>query len=164
MQHNNATQQCNTTMQHNNATQQCNTTMQHNNVIKKNNKTNDVDIIQLYKIGKFYNIYGDDAIILNYLFGYKILIDGKVGFPETALNKVINTLEDKKISYRIINKNESDIFKNYGNLNCYKKILKYSLEYKDIKTRVERIQELINNVSDITILEKIIGVIENELQ
>ena len=151
-------------MQHNNATQQCNTTMQHNNVIKKNNKTNDVDIIQLYKIGKFYNIYGDDAIILNYLFGYKILIDGKVGFPETALNKVINTLEDKKISYRIINKNESDIFKNYGNLNCYKKILKYSLEYKDIKTRVERIQELINNVSDITILEKIIGVIENELQ
>ena len=57
-------------MQHNNATQQCNTTMQHNNA-KKNNKLNRDETLQLYKIGNFYNIYGDGAIILNYLFGYK---------------------------------------------------------------------------------------------
>lgn len=39
-----------------------------------------------------------------------------------------------------------------------------ALEYRNIKSRIERIQELINNISDIAILERIIGVIENELQ
>lgn len=145
------------------ATQQCNTTMQHNNA-RKINELNKEKTLQLYKIGNFYNIYGDDAIILNYLFGYKILIDGKVGFPESALIKVINTIEDKKIDYQIINKDGNDVIKKYGNFNSYNKILKQALEYRNIKSRVERIQELINNVNDITILEKIIGVIENELQ
>ena len=149
-------------MQHNNATQQCNTTMQHNNA-KENNKLNREETLQLYKIGNFYNIYGDDAIILNYLFGYKILIDGKVGFPESTLIKVINAIEDKKIDYQIINK-EKDVIKKYGNFNSYNKVLKQALEYRNIKSRIERIQELINNVNDITILERIIGVIENELQ
>ena len=68
-------------MQHNNATQQCNTTMQHNNV-KTKTRNKEIDAtITLYKIGKFYNTYNDSTIILNYLFGYKILIDNKVGFP-----------------------------------------------------------------------------------
>lgn len=137
--------------------------MQHNNA-RKINELNNEKTLQLYKIGKFYNIYGDDAIILNYLFGYKILIDGKVGFPESALIKVINTIEDKKIDYQIINKDGNDVIKKYGNFNSYNKILKQALEYRNIKSRVERIQELINNVNDITILERIIGVIENELQ
>lgn len=137
--------------------------MQHNNA-RKNNELNKEKTLQLYKIGKFYNIYGDDAIILNYLFGYKILIDGKVGFPESALIKVINTIEDKKIDYQIINKDGNDVIKKYGNFNSYNKILKQALEYRNIKSRIERIQELINNISDITILERIIGVIEDELQ
>ena len=137
--------------------------MQHNNA-RKINELNKEKTLQLYKIGKFYNIYGDDAIILNYLFGYKILIDGKVGFPESALIKVINTIEDKKIDYQIINKDGNDVIKKYGNFNSYNKILKQALEYRNIKSRIERIQELINNISDITILERIIGVIEDELQ
>ena len=48
---------------------------------------------------------------MNYLFGYKILIDGKVCFPESALIKVINTIEDKKIDYQIINKDGNDVIK-----------------------------------------------------
>ena len=59
---------------------------------------------------------------------------------------------------------EKDIVKKYGNFNNYNKVLKQALEYWNIKSRVERIQELINNVNDVTILERIIGVIENELQ
>ena len=137
--------------------------MQHNNA-RKINELNKDKTLQLYKIGNFYNIYGDDAIILNYLFGYKILIDGKVGFSESALIKVINTIEDKKIDYQIINKDGNDVIKKYGNFNNYNKILKQALEYRNIKSRIERIQELINNVNDVTILERIIGVIENELQ
>ena len=104
--------------------------MQHNNA-RKINELNKEKTLQLYKIGNFYNIYGDDAIILNYLFGYKILIDGKVCFPESALIKVINTIEDKKIDYQIINK-EKDIIKKYGNFNSYNKVLKQALEYRNI--------------------------------
>lgn len=103
--------------------------MQHNNA-EKFNKLNKEGTLQLYKVGNFYNIYGDGAIILNYLFGYKILIDGKVGFSESALVKVINTIEDKKIDYQIINK-EKDVIKKYGN---YNKVLKQALEYRNIKS------------------------------
>ena len=45
--------------------------------------------------GKFCTIYGDDANIISSLFGYKILNNNKVGFPESILNKIINILEDK---------------------------------------------------------------------
>ncbi len=52
-------------------------------VIRKNN-------------GKFCTAYGDNANIISSLFGYKILNNNKVGFPESVLNEIINTLEDKK--------------------------------------------------------------------
>ena len=42
------------------------------------------DCLLIFKNGKFYNAYKDDAIIFNYLFGYKILKDDKSGFPESA--------------------------------------------------------------------------------
>ena len=52
-------------------------------VIRKNN-------------GKFCTVYGDDANIISSIFDYKILNNNKVGFPESVLNEIINTLEDKK--------------------------------------------------------------------
>lgn len=58
------------------------------------------DYVNLVKgIGKFYNVYNDDAIIISYLMGYKVRENKTCGFPDNALNKVINKLEDKKISY-----------------------------------------------------------------
>ena len=58
-------------------------------------------------------------------FGYKILEDGKVCFPESVLNKVINTLLDKKISYMIIYVDKDPEKKNFKKLNSYTK-------YRDI--------------------------------
>ena len=61
------------------------------------------EYVSLIKIGKFYNVYLRDAYILSYLFGYKLRdMEQNIktcGFPETALNKVISTLENKKINY-----------------------------------------------------------------
>lgn len=37
--------------------------------------------------GLFYRVYGDDAIILNYFFGYKITKGSIVSFPEEAYSK-----------------------------------------------------------------------------
>ena len=63
------------------------------------------EVIELRKSGKFYNTFGDDAIIIHHLMNYKIVPSkGGVGFPESAYNKVINTLEDNNISYRVYEK------------------------------------------------------------
>lgn len=48
--------------------------------------------LTIRKIALFYETYDDDAQILSYLLGYKI-IKGRVGFPENAIHKVINTLD-----------------------------------------------------------------------
>ena len=54
----------------------------------------------LRQIGKFYNALDDDCYILIYLFCYKIS-NYKSGFPVSALNKVKNELEEKKISFGV---------------------------------------------------------------
>lgn len=56
----------------------------------------------LIKVGSFYVSYGMDAFVFSYLFSYQIKND-KVGFPLTALDKVLVELEDKKLSYLVIN-------------------------------------------------------------
>ena len=121
------------------------------------------DCLIIFKNGKFYNCYKDDAIIISYLFDYKIVKNDKCGFPESILNKVIMELDSKKIDYQIISKDSNPLGKRYDNLNNYHKILKSALEYIEIKDRIKRIQEKINEITDINTLEKILGVLENEL-
>lgn len=122
------------------------------------------DTLILIKNGRFYNAYKDDAIILNYLFGYKVLKDQKAGFPETVLNKIINTLEDKKINYQIITKDYNPKIKKYDNLNNYKKVLEKALSFSKVQDRVVRLQEEINNITDLDLLERVIKAMEDELQ
>ncbi|MGM9879635.1 MAG: hypothetical protein ACI31R_06425 [Bacilli bacterium] len=64
----------------------------------------------LRQVGKFVNVFDEDAVIISYLLNYK-LVNDKVGFPMNALNKVINTLEEKKISYEL--KGEEKIAKDF---------------------------------------------------
>ena len=45
------------------------------------------DSLVLVKKGSFYTTFNDDAYILNYLFGYKIVNNEKVGFPTVILLK-----------------------------------------------------------------------------
>ena len=48
--------------------------------------------VVLMKVGTFYNVYGKDAYIVSYLFGYKLkeVEEIKVcGFPKASINKVI---------------------------------------------------------------------------
>lgn len=97
------------------------------------------------------------------MFGYKILSEGKTGFPENTLIKVLNTLEDKKISYTIINKHENPITKSYDNLNNYHKILNKAYEYQDIKVRVNRIYDKISSITDVEVLDSILKKLEDEL-
>ena len=56
--------------------------------------------ILLKQVGKFINVYNEDAYIISYLLNYKI-INNKVGFPLSSLNKVINILDTNTINSNI---------------------------------------------------------------
>ena len=67
--------------------------------------------IVIRKSGGFYSVFDDDAIVVSYLTGYKV-VNGKAGFPINSLDKVINLLEDNKVNYivregikEVVNKN-----------------------------------------------------------
>lgn len=57
--------------------------------------------LELQKQGLFVNAYNESALILHNIFGYKLLEQNKiykVGFPEKSITKVLNTIEERKIS------------------------------------------------------------------
>ncbi|MBQ8901844.1 MAG: hypothetical protein IJY87_02100 [Bacilli bacterium] len=121
------------------------------------------ELIELRKSGKFYNSFGDDAIILHYLMGYKIVAEkGGVGFPETAFNKVINALEDEEISYKIYEKDNIIAEKDFKKLNCYKSILKKGISELSVEERFNKIEKRIRELNAKE-LDYVLEVIENAI-
>ena len=124
--------------------------------------------IVLVKVGNFYYCYGRDSYIISYIFNYKINILNHnmytCSFPQNALNKVINVLEEKKINYIILDRrNNYEIIEKSDNknLNQYdefyeigkkknvskmriEKIYAYLLENREDKQLIEGIEKLIN--------------------
>lgn len=91
--------------------------------------------IELHKQGIFINAYGVSAIILHNMLNYKLIMNKKVykiGFPNNSLIKVLNTLEDKKISY-VIYEEDNSIKLEYD----YKKLNNYNVEYKKAINKLE---------------------------
>ena len=111
----------------------------------------------------FYNCYGKDAIIINYLFGYKIIKNNQCGFPINTLNKVINKLEEKKINYQIITKDANPIIKNYKKRNNYNYILSKAIDYIDFKNKVEWLKIQIDQIQDVEKLERFYNKLKDEL-
>ena len=54
--------------------------------------------LRMRKSGLFYETFDEDAVIMHYLFNYKI-IDERVAFPTNSLDKVINALNEQEIDY-----------------------------------------------------------------
>ena len=92
--------------------------------------------------GKFCTVYGDDANIISMFFGYKILEGGKVGFPESVLNKIINTLEDKKKSYMV----KDPLVKDFKKLNNYTKYRDIAISKLDYISKVDKLINKIKNM------------------
>ena len=78
--------------------------------------------ILIRKVGGFYNVFDDDAIIMNYLCDYKIS-NGKSGFPLNSLDKVMNILTDNKVNFIIRENMEDKEKKNFKKNNKYHIIL-----------------------------------------
>jgi DNA mismatch repair ATPase MutS len=83
--------------------------------------------LNLQLIGKFYEAFGNDAYVLGNIMGYKVKVNNKgtakSGFPVEALDKVINVLESKKVSYAVYHADEITHRKKFL-LNQYKKYMK----------------------------------------
>lgn len=121
------------------------------------------DVVEIRKCGKFYNVFGEDAVILHHLLNYKIVVDkGGTGFPEIAYNKVINSLEDAKISYKVSEKYEILAEKDFKKLNEYKKILKLGLKDLSYEERISKIENKLNKLSEKE-LDEILEIIENAI-
>lgn len=112
--------------------------------------------IVLRKVGGFYQTFDDDALIISYLFNYK-LKNYRCGFPINILNKVINILDEKKINYLI--KAEEEKFKIFKKENTYGKYLDKARKKDNITNRINNILNKLENM-DNEKLDKILTSIE----
>ncbi len=94
----------------------------------------------------FYNVYEEDAYIINELFNYKILDNKKLGFPQTAINKVKDKLDEVKVSYEIINSGEETIIKKYTN-NNYVDYYNKARDKMGHLVKIELVIEKLNNMN-----------------
>ena len=119
--------------------------------------------LTIRKNALFYDVYDDDAIILNYLLGYKN-INGRVGFPINAISKVTNILEDKKINYKIIGEQEE--VKDFKNLNQYLNILAKAANKIEVNNKINKILDKLKTFDEgslYEILDKIESIVyENQ--
>ena len=121
------------------------------------------DVIELRKSGKFYNCFGDDAIIIHYLLGYKYVPSkGGVGFPESAYNKVINNMEDAEVSYIVYDNNNVVAKKDFKRINCYKDLLKKGLKELNNEVRYQKIEDKIKTLTPKE-LDHVLDVLEDAI-
>ncbi len=99
----------------------------------------------LIKEGIFYKSFNDDAIIIWYIFGYK-LIDNHIGFSSSVYNKVIDKLKEIEINFLVIDK-DSILLINNKDEEVYNLYLKLSI--KKIKKK-QKEEELINKIKSIS--------------
>lgn len=124
------------------------------------------EYIIMMKYGNFYEILGNDALIMNKFFNYKISKLSntfKVGFPISSLENIINKLNNYSINYIVIDKERIEKKKkfelnNYNNYRFDENIINYNLiviseitKYltdnilsENISSKLEKIKEIIN--------------------
>ncbi len=118
-------------------------------------------ILNIYKDGgKFYRARGIDAYILNYIFDYKV-INGKCGFPDNIIERVLIKLEEEKISYEInyCDRNSKSRRFKYNN---YLRFHEKALKKMEISEKIELIEKKLNN-ANIKELERILDIINANL-
>lgn len=112
-------------------------------------------MIVFRKFGGFYSVYDDDAIIMHYLFNYKVK-DSRVGFPINSINKIIDKLKEVHIDYKL----EDDKVTFKDNQYDY-----YLAESKNKITLDNRVDEIINKINklDFNKLNELITIIDRYL-
>lgn len=115
------------------------------------------DYVKLRKHGKFYAAYEEDAYVIHAILGYKVS-NGKAGFPENALGKVLQELDDYKVNFSVIENDTETNRRKYPKSN-YQKYYKQGIKSCDELKKESRIVDKIRNLTDEQI-EKVIDYIE----
>lgn len=108
-------------------------------------KNNYKETLVLIHSGNFLYTFLEDATIMNYLFGYKI-IDNRVGFPISIAEKIKLKLNSLNVDYLIVEKDSYffTTFNKYNNyINVNKKALKVIKKQKDLESLFENISKKI---------------------
>lgn len=122
------------------------------------------DYVVLLKSGNFYISFNKDAIIMNNIFNYQIKQFKdyiKIGFPINSVNKIVNELTLRKVSYVIID-NEIINKKKFNN-NSYKKYLLEKENYEIFLFRIKKINTILKNSLNNQDIKQVLGDIENVL-
>lgn len=121
-------------------------------------KSSSKNYINLRKVGGFYQCFDEDAYLLSYLFGYKVNND-RAGFPISSLNKIINTLDNKKINYMICNNNDDKSIKDFKRKNTYYHYVEVSKEAYNLEVKKLSIEKQIKTMP-FSKIEKLYSIIE----
>ena len=131
-------------------------------VVRTIKQVHPYDVI-LIKIGKFYHAYGRDAYVVSFVFNYQMkkvdINTNTTGFPETALNKVMKTLSEKNINYKILDRGdnynsfeEEDFKQNNKYMDIYNTAHKYQVR----KNKIDGIYEyLLSDINDEDLQRKV---------
>ena len=115
--------------------------------VKTIKKVQNQDII-LVQVGKFIYVYGKDAYIISYIFKYKIKVlkennnTNVCAFPKEKINKIMATLENKKINYMVLDRKNNyrvDEKSDNKNLNQYKEYSEKAIKYVKTKNQIDEI-------------------------
>ena len=105
------------------------------------------------KVGNFYELIDNDALIISKLFNYKLkrlTNTFKVGFPIHKLDNIISRLNEEKINYIVTDKDIKKTFENNNYYNSDTKIVYYNM------IRIDKINDyLTNNLLSNELNEKI---------
>ena len=104
-------------------------------------------VVRLRKVGKFCQVYSDDAYVIHAIMGYNVS-NGKIGFPITSIGKVQNKLEEYKISYQIMDREAITDSNDFKNNNKYDKYYKEDIKSMDKKRSNDELLEKIKNLPD----------------
>ncbi len=96
--------------------------------------------------GVFLNLYNDSAIIIHYLFNYKIINGNKCGFPTSAKQKVVDKLNENHISYEEYCDDELT-FKIEFKDNTFDEYLELAIKNLDVETKIKKINEIVRKQS-----------------
>ena len=100
------------------------------------------------QVGKFIYVYGKDAYIISYIFKYKIKVlkennnTNVCAFPKEKINKIMATLENKKINYILLDRKNNyrvDVKSDNKNLNQYKEYSEKAIKYVKTKNQIDEI-------------------------
>lgn len=112
-----------------------------------NYKSKYKEYVVLLKSGIFYECFNDDIGIMYSLFRYKIKNTGNsytVGFPSNSLSRVCRVLEENKINYIIVDKeNIIDRYKTKNN-----KYNQYYINLNRLQYVIYKIEDIYNRLND----------------